>query len=1179
MGNAGFRKPSDHDTPPPRASVNATADTLPADPDATLPEPPRPSATPSAPTSRRFRSLETWSSKRLPTVPPSHYKVTGEVGKGGIGRVLRAHDRRLDRTVAVKELLDAGGDAEERFVREALITARLQHPSIVPIHEAGRWPDGQPFYTMKLVSGRSLGDLIASSRSLDQRLALLPHVLSAAEAIAYAHSKRILHRDLKPANILVGSFGETVVIDWGLAKDLAEAEAPAPLPARQAEEPPAPDRSGDAEARVGAELTMAGTIMGTPAYMPPEQATGLAVDERTDVYALGAILYHVLAGGPPYDGDSALEVLEKSLTGPPEDLGRRQSGVPHDLLTIVRKAMAMAPPDRYPSAKELADDLRRFLTGQIVAAHSYSRRERLRRFLRRHRAAVSVLGAAIAVIALFAAASVHRILAARESAERERDRAERERDRAERSQVAADVAKQQAVDRADALILMQARAELDRDPNKTLAWLKALSRSFERWPSARLIAADAVSRGLSRVLRGHTGSLNGVAISPDGLTLATASDDRTIRLWDMATGEARVLTGHTDEVWGVRFSPRGDLLASGGKDATARIWDLKTGASRVLTGHDLGVERLLFSGDGSSLATRDARGGLWLWSVETGAGRRITASSGRSESMALSPDGETIAFDAEKHLVLVSTATGAIKRLPGQTAPAHAIKYLPGGSAVVTGDTAGAIRFWDLKTGSMKKLPGHAGRIAEIEVSPDGATLYSMDRDRGVRVTHIASGEGRVFTKQGGRLLVLSPDGEQLVTSDMEHSTMVWDIATGSGRALLGFEEPPTEAVFAPGGGTLALISRDHTARLWSTALPWRMVARHAGGATRAVFMPDSRRVASVGMDGEVRVSAESGAGASLGSHAGGALDVSVSPDGSLVASAGRDGTAKIASLRGGAPLVLRAEGEVRRVVFSPDGRLLATAGADRSARLWDAATGAARAIYEHEGLVESLAFSPDGRLLATGSRDGVVRLFAIETGHPRVFKGHGDAVLVVRFSPDGRAVASGSHDHTIRLWDVETGESRSADAGGQGTSHLVFLPNGEAFVTLDSADSARVWDARTLEVRRWLRGHRGLLTDIAVSPDGSRAATASLDKTIRLWDLGSGEGRVLGAHEDRVTSVAFSPDGERVVSASDDGTARLWLDDLPLTAPELRAFLDAATPETVDPGALRGPAAGSKPH
>ncbi|HZF55699.1 MAG TPA: protein kinase [Polyangiaceae bacterium] len=1178
MDDAGLRETSHHDTPPPRAHAraSATADTLPADPDATLPEPPHPSATPPAPTSRRLRSLETWSSKRLPTVPPSHYKVTGEVGKGGIGRVLRAHDRRLDRTVAVKELLDAGGDAEERFVREALITARLQHPSIVPIHEAGRWPNGQPFYTMKLVSGRSLGDLIASSRSLDQRLALLPHVLSAAEAIAYAHSKRILHRDLKPANILVGSFGETVVIDWGLAKDLAEAEAPAPLPARQAEEPPAVDCNGDENggpgARVSAELTMAGTIMGTPAYMPPEQATGLAVDERTDVYALGAILYHVLAGGPPYDGDSALEVLEKSLAGPPEDLGRRQSGVPHDLLTIVRKAMAMASSDRYPSAKELADDLRRFLTGQIVAAHSYSRRERLRRFLRRHRAAISVLGAAIAVLALFATASVHRILAARESAERERDRAER-------SQVAADVAKRQAVDRADALILMQARAELDRDPNKTLAWLKALSGSFERWPSARLIAADAVSRGLSRVLRGHTGSLNAVAISPDGSTLATASDDRTIRLWDMATGEARVLTGHTDEVWGVRFSPRGDLLASGGKDATTRIWDLKTGASRVLTGHDLGVERLLFSGDGSSLATRDERGGLWLWSVETGAGRRITASSGQSESMALSPDGETIAFDAEKHLVLVSTATGAIKRLPGQTEPAHAIEYLPGGSAIVTGDTVGAMRFWDLKTGSMKKLPGHAGRITEIEVSPDGATLYSTGGDRAVRVTHIASGESRVFTKQGGRLLLLSPDGEQLVTADMDHTTTLWDLTTGSGEALLGFEEPPVEAVFAPGGGALALISQDHTARLWSTARPWRIVARHAGGATRAVFMPDSRRVASVGMDGEVRVSAESGAGASMGSHAGGALDVSVSPDGSLVASAGRDGTARIASLRGGAPIVLRAEGEVRRVVFSPDGRLLATAGADRSARLWDAATGAARAIYEHEGRVESLAFSPDGRLLATGGRDGVVRLFAIETGHPRVFKGHGGAVLVVRFSPDGRAVASGSHDHTIRLWDVETGESRSADAGGQGTRNLVFLPRGEAFVTLDSADSARVWDARTLEVRRWLRGHRGLLTDIAVSPDGSRAVTASRDKTIRLWDLGSGEGRVLGSHEDSVTSVAFSPDGERVVSASDDGTARLWLDDLPLTAPELRAFLDAATPETVDPGALRGPAAGSKPH
>jgi serine/threonine protein kinase len=307
---------------------------------------------------------------RLPIVPRENYEPLGLVAAGGIGRIRRARDERLDRQVALKELLyEADPAAEERFVREALITARLTHPGIIPVYEAGRWPSGEPFYAMKLVSGRSLADVIEAAPTLAERLALVPHVRAVAEAVAYAHSKHIIHRDLKPANILVGEFGETVVIDWGLAKDLSrrgDPGAPRSAPSRR--------QPLDAYARAVSEaesLTMLGAVIGTPAYMPPEQASGQPVDQRADVYAIGAILHHVLAGRPPYGGPTPGAILRGVLKGPPP-IPRGEQPIAHDLLAIVQKAMARDPAARYPSARELADDLRRFQTGQIVGAHTYS---------------------------------------------------------------------------------------------------------------------------------------------------------------------------------------------------------------------------------------------------------------------------------------------------------------------------------------------------------------------------------------------------------------------------------------------------------------------------------------------------------------------------------------------------------------------------------------------------------------------------------------------------------------------------------------------------------------------------------------------------------------------------------------------------------------------------------------
>jgi len=348
----------------------------------------------------------------LAEVSPDRYAVEGEFARGGMGRILLAHDRRLGRTVALKELLEQSGPgAPRRFVREALVTARLQHPAIVPVYEAGRWPGGRPFYAMKLVEGRSLDALIRSEPDLASRLPLLPHLIAVAEAIAYAHGQRVVHRDLKPANVLVGPFGETVVVDWGLARAMGATA-------------PEGDEAGPGNARAAGEgQTVTGTVMGTPHFMPPEQARGLPADERADVYALGAMLYFLLTGAPPHGGLSAEEALQAAAAGRVEPVETREPEAPPDLVAIVQKAMAAAPEARYPTARELAADLRRFQAGQLVSAYRYSTRDLVRLFLRRHRAAVVV---AAALPAALAATVVTGFVAVRRQArvaEAERDKA------------------------------------------------------------------------------------------------------------------------------------------------------------------------------------------------------------------------------------------------------------------------------------------------------------------------------------------------------------------------------------------------------------------------------------------------------------------------------------------------------------------------------------------------------------------------------------------------------------------------------------------------------------------------------------------------------------------------------------------------------------------------------------
>ncbi len=473
-------------------------------------------------------------------------------GQGGLGRVLIAYDRDLGRPIAVKELLHRSDRAEARFVREARITARLEHPAIVPVHDAGCRPDGEMFYTMKFVAGRSLKEVIGSCDGLEARLRLLPNVLAVADAIAYAHSKGIIHRDLKPANIILGEYGETVVIDWGLAKDLrgqAQSE----------------DEHFSNDVPVSDTVTIYGEVVGTPAYMSPEQAAGHEVAEPTDVYALGAILYEIVCGSRPYAdiaSSEPKEIVEAVRRGAPADIAMVVSQpIPVGLVAIITRAMARDPSERYANGAELAADLRRFQDGQLVGAHVYSWHDLARRWIAGHRTLLGAIATGLLAALLVGAFAVARVV-------EERNEAQRQRSIAAREKVAAETERNR-------FVLLQANNLVSTAPTSAIELLHEFPSVIDAEPAAaQQVLADAFAEGVA-TLTISVPALNpnnffiDVAVHPNDRYIATGH--KKIEVWDARA--RRLVASRAVDSPAVRLGFLGErLLVSVHADGTAESW-------------------------------------------------------------------------------------------------------------------------------------------------------------------------------------------------------------------------------------------------------------------------------------------------------------------------------------------------------------------------------------------------------------------------------------------------------------------------------------------------------------------------------------------------------------------------------------------------------------------------------
>ena len=1051
---------------------------------------------------------------------PERYELLEEIARGGMGVVYLARDRVLDRDVGVKTLLNvpaAESVIAARFREEARITGQLQHPNIPPVHDLGTLPDGRPYLAMKLIKGRTLDAMLKDrsdpSHHRGKYLAIFEQI---AQGVAYAHAHHVIHRDLKPMNVMVGAFGEVQVMDWGLAKILTDSPAKTVI-APQAETGAATDIR---PSRDESDETRPGSIFGTPAYMPREQAIGAVdqIDTRSDVFSLGGVLCVILTGKPPYIGTDAESTRQLAAIANLDDAFTRidSCGAEPDLIALCKRCLSAERDDRPANSQAVAVHVAAYRAGvaqrlrrvETEAAEALVREAEQRKRLRVQWIGAGLLGTVLVAGVIGTSLGMVRADRARQDEEtaklaeeeakfREQKRADGEAAAREAEGRAKQTAQAQTV-RAEAQTAraeaQTARTEAQTARAEGLLIATQLQQTLDATSSGNIRLAKSLLNDCQWHLRGWEydhlwtrvtparsfqmrGMTNGFCFSGDGALLLASWATRTregrtnsVRVLNLGTGAETVMTAAPgDEFTTLTLGLGKDELLGVRPDLVVQRWNLRTGE---FLGASVGnptppkrvnpISHVCFSPDRKFIAYAPNVGGLeYVQQVKL--------------------------WDVEKDVLA--------RKLSLYKKAISVVRFSPAGTHVVSAAADQTVRLWNLGTDT-ETLVDFGGHTSKIWFTPDGK----------------------------GLLAITYPDNKAAL--------MLWSIADKKVTRTLPLPEAQVnELDITADGKTFATGEQDGRVRVWDydSGKLLRSYYGHTSPVYRVRFSPDGRRLATEDYGGDIHVwEADRDPGVPTLSAGKSPLHAAAfSPDGKTFVTGGQDQMLSVWDIDGRSPIKSwkvqtrqdRYIAPINDIAYSPDGTRIATCGED--VKLWDAKTGElVRAFRGHKSVVFHLAFSPDGK-----------RLYAAPTGHgPTVERGPAD----------------------VWVWEVETGnhlarftvEKTHKSEQAEQTDSLTFAPDGRLVTGTynPSGGVIKFWNTADHTLDRTLSGHRGRVRSVAFSRDGTRMASSCQGDELIIWNFKTGKllhkTRVRAGHLDR---LRFSPDGTRLFAGCSDGSVRVW--------------------------------------